>query len=152
MGVRVNMTTKPVPSDPDLYGKVKKEADAKFLAQTSIYKSAWIVREYKKRGGKYDQPKPKMNKNDSGLPRWFKEEWVDTNRPIRQNGKVVGYEPCGRSKASTNGTYPLCRPLHRITPQTPLTVNEIPKSALKKANQEKQKLKNNGSIPTIYKP
>ena len=40
------------PTNKKLYDKVKQEADKKF-AKPSAYKSAWIVREYKKQGGKY---------------------------------------------------------------------------------------------------
>jgi len=45
--------TKNIPLDKKLYETVKKESDKKFDENTSIYKSSWIVREYKKRGGKY---------------------------------------------------------------------------------------------------
>ena len=103
------------PSDSKLYAQVKAEADAKFLAPTSIYKSAWIVREYKKRGGVYDSSKKDAKQ---GLLRWFKEKWVDTNR---------GNAPCGRKKASTKGTYPLCRPTVRVTKDTPTLKQEIEK-------------------------
>ena len=36
-----------------LYDKVKKEAD-KIYKKPSAYKSSWIVKTYKQRGGKYD--------------------------------------------------------------------------------------------------
>jgi hypothetical protein len=43
-----------VPSDQRLYSRVKSEAKAKFGDDyPSAYSSAWIVREFKKRGGKY---------------------------------------------------------------------------------------------------
>ena len=44
------------PRNTILYGKVKSDADVKFLSKTSAYKSAWIVREYKKRGGRFEDP------------------------------------------------------------------------------------------------
>ena len=42
-----------VPSDPELYARVKAEAKAKFDVYPSAYANAWLVREYKKRGGRY---------------------------------------------------------------------------------------------------
>jgi len=41
------------PKNKKLYDKVKKEADNKF-SKPSAYRSSWIVREYKKRGGEYE--------------------------------------------------------------------------------------------------
>jgi hypothetical protein len=42
-----------VPTDPELYARIKAEAKAKFDVYPSIYANAWLVREYKKRGGTY---------------------------------------------------------------------------------------------------
>ena len=43
-----------VPTDKDLYARVKSEAKSKFGGDyPSAYASAWIVRTYKKRGGGY---------------------------------------------------------------------------------------------------
>lgn len=63
----------PQPKDAKLYAKVKKLADHKFSSNSGIYKSSWIVREYKRQGGKYIDSKHQR----TGLKRWFKEEWVD---------------------------------------------------------------------------
>jgi len=41
------------PNNKSLYNRVKGEAKSKFKAFPSAYASAWIVREYKKRGGTY---------------------------------------------------------------------------------------------------
>lgn len=41
------------PKDKELYSRVKSEAKKKFEKFPSAYASGWIVREYKKRGGKY---------------------------------------------------------------------------------------------------
>jgi hypothetical protein len=122
-----------IPTDKKLYAIVKAEADKRFLAPTSAYKSAWIVREYKKRGGEFEgQPDPK-----SGLLRWFKEKWVDVNRPG---------QPCGRAKASEKGVYPLCRPTVKVTKETPVLKQELSIAELAKANKEKQKVKSKGSV------
>ena len=43
-----------VPSNQELYARIKQEAKAKFKDDyPSAYASAWIVKEYKKRGGSY---------------------------------------------------------------------------------------------------
>jgi len=42
-----------IPTDPELYARVKAQAKKKFDVYPSAYANAWLVREYKKRGGKY---------------------------------------------------------------------------------------------------
>ena len=128
----------PKPIDKELYAKVKSEADQKFLAPTSAYKSAWIVREYKKRNGRY-QPQA-ISKQSHGLLRWFKEKWVDITNPRKPN------EPCGRKKASTDGVYPVCRPSVKVTKETPKTIGELKANVVEKAVREKQQLKNRGRL------
>jgi hypothetical protein len=44
---------KPIPTDKALYSRVKSEAKRKFKVYPSAYANAWLVRTYKKRGGKY---------------------------------------------------------------------------------------------------
>lgn len=41
------------PSNSKLYNSIKSQAKSKFSVYPSAYASAWIVRQYKKRGGKY---------------------------------------------------------------------------------------------------
>ena len=41
------------PADKDLYNQVKNEAKEKFDVHPSAVANSWVVREYKKRGGKY---------------------------------------------------------------------------------------------------
>ena len=106
-----------IPTDKKLYNKIKKEANSKFLAPTSIYKSAWVVREYKKRKGTFLNAKDKSK----GLLRWFREKWVDLNRP----GKS-----CGRKSSNEKG--PLCRPTIKITKNTPKLAQNINKNKCKK--------------------
>lgn len=43
----------PTPTNPSLYSRVKSEAKKKFDVYPSAYANAWLVREYKKRGGGY---------------------------------------------------------------------------------------------------
>lgn len=145
-----NMSSEP--SDKNLYKRVKKMADKKFQAKTGIYKSSWIVSQYKRLGGKYIGVKPK----NSGLKRWYKEKWVDLNKPIKKSGKVIGYKPCGRKsltpvrqgilKSGKNQKYPLCRPTKRVSFATPKTFSEISKRDIALAKIEKQKIRHTGNI------
>ena len=41
------------PSTPAVYARVKAEAKRKFKVYPSAYANAWLVRTYKKRGGRY---------------------------------------------------------------------------------------------------
>ena len=43
----------PKPKNPALYSRVQAAAKRKFDVYPSAYANAWLVREYKKRGGKY---------------------------------------------------------------------------------------------------
>lgn len=45
--------TKNIPTNPSLYARVKAEAKRMFDVYPSAYANAWLVREYKKRGGGY---------------------------------------------------------------------------------------------------
>lgn len=128
------------PIDVKLYNKIKLLADKKFIVPTSIYKSSWIVREYKKAGGRYAESSQTGNKskgidNIGGLKRWYLEKWVDLNRPIYKNGKIIGYQPCGRNVNTK--VYPLCRPSIRINSKTPKTYQELSKSIINAAKKKK---------------
>lgn len=134
------------PLNKSLYKYVKNLADKKFLSKTGIYKSSWIVREYKKRGGKYSGKKPSYK--SPGLKRWYKEKWVDLNRPIKNSkGKIVRYKSCGRkSVKGSKDKYPLCRPLKKITSKTPKTVKSLSKRSILKAKKKKSKVKHKGNV------
>lgn len=127
----------PIPVNIKLYEKVKLLANKKFKSNSGIYRSSWIVKEYKKRGGKY---KGKKNVN-SGLTRWYKEKWVNLNKRDK-NGKYVS---CGRKNSKT-GKYPLCRPSKRINSKTPRTIYEISKKSISKAKKDKTKVKHRNNI------
>lgn len=47
------MASKNVPTNPKLYASVKAAAKRKFDKWPSAYGSAWLTREYQKRGGGY---------------------------------------------------------------------------------------------------
>lgn len=135
------MPNKPV--DIKLYEKVKKSANKKFESKSGIYRSSWIVKEYLKRGGKYSGKKSKSK----GLARWYKEGWVDLNRPIKNSkGKITGYHKCGRHSVKDKGKYPLCRPSKKVTSKTPRTYHNISKKSIKKARKQKSKVKGSKNI------
>ena len=128
----------PEPSNQKLYSYVKTLANKKFKSPSGIYRSSWIVREYKKRGGKYSGPKSSGNKS-SGLKRWFKENWIDLNRPKRNSkGKIIGYHKCGRKSANSKGKYPLCRPSKHINKGSPKTYSQLSKSSIQTAKKLKK--------------
>ena len=110
----------PTPVNMKLYEEVKKDAD-KIYSKPSAYKSGWIVKTYKQRGGTYiDDKKPK------NLKRWFMEDW----------GSVAN-----------DKQYPVYRPMKRINSHTPLTPDEIDKKNLKQQIKLKQKIKGEHNLP-----
>jgi len=98
-----------------LYEKVKKEIYAK-NPKHSAYRSGLLVKEYKKRGGKYSG-----KKTDKGLTRWFKEDWRTEK---------------GKKTYKEGGT--IFRPTKRITKETPKTMKELTPAQKKKAIKEKK--------------
>ena len=128
----VKNKTSPKPSNPALYAKIKREAKRKFNVWPSAYASGWLVKEYKRRGGKYLGTKPSTS---YGLNRWFEEEWINVC-------KLPKRVPCGRPKTSLDKwkkKYPYCRPSKRITDSTPATTSELSNSELKKRCTRKRK-------------
>jgi len=130
-----------IPIDKELYNYVKQLANKKFKSKTGIYRSSWIVKEYKRRGGKYIGKKSEKK----GLLRWYKEKWVDLNRPIKnKSGKIMGYKQCGRT--SLKDKYPLCRPTNRITKSTPKTYKELSEKSILQARKLKAIVKGTKNI------
>ncbi len=103
-------------TNPKLYNEVMREARLKFKRFPSIYASSWIVREYKKRGGKYIGSK---NKEKTGLKRWYKEQWIQVIPYLKNGEKII----CG----SNNKDGKACRPLIRKGKNTPITLEELKK-------------------------
>ena len=93
-------------------------ADRKY-DKPSAYKSGAVVR--CRRGDIWKDLKEVIHEiiqEDESLHKWFKRQgapgkssgWVDCNAPIRKDGKIVGYKPCGRQKGEKRSKYPACRP------------------------------------------
>ena len=113
-------------TNPKLYRKAKDIANKKFGKDTSLYKSAFIVKSYKDLGGKYSGEK-KVSKVD----KWFSQKWISMDAYLE--GKIV---ECGRSRADKDSRkFPLCRPLHKKGEKI-LTASEVLKSLGKEKIKE----------------
>jgi len=88
--------------DEKLHAKVKTEAKRKFKVYPSAYANAWMVQEYKRRGGKF--------RTDS-LDKWFNEKWVR----MSSTGKILG--PCG-DRTKSEGK-PKCLPAAKAQALSP---------------------------------
>jgi hypothetical protein len=113
----------PIILNQELYDEVKAEADKKYK-KNSAYKSGWIVKTYKERGGEY-----KDDNKTKDLKRWFKEDWKD----------IGGQD------------YPVYRPTKRISKDTPLTADEIDPEQLKEQIKLKQQIQGNKNLPKFMK-
>jgi len=90
---RLDSASRTIFINKKLHAAVKAEAKRKFKIYPSAYANAWMVREYKQRGGTF--------RNDA-LDKWFKEKWVR----MSSTGRVLG--PCG--DRSTGEGKPKCLP------------------------------------------
>ena len=123
---------KSTPVNKSLYNKVKNEAKKIFKKWPSAYASGWMVKEYKRRGGKY---KGTSKSKSKGLGRWYSEEWINVC-------KLPNIVPCGRPKLYSNNwkkNYPYCRPRKRINSQTPKIARELTSSEIKRRCSIKRK-------------
>ena len=98
--------------------RCKRIADRKF-DKPSAYKSGAIVRCLQGKIWKgLKEEETLKDKQKETLRTWFKRKgapgktggWVDCNAPIRKDGKITGYKPCGRQKGEERAKYPSCRP------------------------------------------
>lgn len=117
-----------------LYKSVKEEAKKKY-ARPGLYRSAWIQKTYKEKGGSYKEDKPPSSQ---GIQRWLKkEQWIAV-LPYLLKGEVI---QCG----ADDGKNIACRPLIRATADTPPTLPELLKihtrAKLIKLAMEKEKNK-----------
>lgn len=120
-----------------LYSKAKSKANKKYGTKTGAYKSMYIVKEYKKMGGKYSGAKKKQ----SGTSRWNKEKWVQVI-PYVKSGKIVS---CG----SSNKKNKACRPTRKLK-GTPITLQESIKKLGKKKVLQLARVKNKNMSKKVY--
>ena len=108
----------PDPSDKALYASVKARV-IKSNPTHSAYRSATIVKQYKasylRKHGKGKQPY-KGEKGDTGLTRWFKEDW-------RNQRGGVGYSKPGD----------VYRPTKRVSSKTPATFGELSSASIRRS-------------------
>ena len=127
-----------------IYKKALQKANDVYGEKSSIYRSSYIVKTYKDLGGKIS---PKRSKTRSkqrsktrskqrskqrsktrrdgdeprkGLLRWFKEEWVQVVPYVKDN-KIIECGGVHMNKSPGKA----CRPLHRVTKDTPITIDEL---------------------------
>jgi hypothetical protein len=117
-------------------------AKEKFEVYPSAYANAYAVQvckgtkpdaegNYTKR---YEGDKPET---DSGLSRWFEEEWVN----VCETNDKGDYLPCGRNKASLKAKdYPYCRPKNKLSGTTVKTVGEMSQKQIFKMCEKKRSL------------
>jgi hypothetical protein len=113
----------------ELYLKIKEEAKRKFKRWPSAYGSMWLSKEYSKRGGKYT-----TRKNKGKTTRWLMEEWIQIVPYYESNKKI----PCGKNNKDKKA----CRPLKRVSKDTPITIGEIKEKYGKEKVLELAKKKN----------
>jgi hypothetical protein len=90
------------PTKKALYQQVKDYIYNK-VPKHSLYRSALVQKEYKKRGGTYEENE---TENPMNIKKWFKQQWISLNDYIR--GDII---PCGNSNTQEKyNEYPLCRP------------------------------------------
>lgn len=96
-----------------LYLEIKEESNTKYK-RPGLFRSAWIQKEYVKRGGTYSGVKPGKK---AGLERWLKgEQWAQII-PYIKTGQII---QCGSSEGKNIG----CRPTFRYNSKTPITLQE----------------------------
>lgn len=124
------MPTRPL--DPVLYAEVKRKI-YNAHPKHSAYRSGMVVREYKRRGGRYAGGEKTRSK--TGLARWFNEKWVDACE--WQHGRI---KPCGRrTTKSRSREYPYCRPMVRVSSTTPKTIDELTPAEIRRNCRKKHK-------------
>jgi len=108
-----------IPEEKKKRDRCLKIADRKF-DKPSAYKSGAVVR--CRKGdiwkGVKEHVQTLNEKEKESLHKWFTRKgapgktggWVDCNSPIRKDGKITGYKPCGRKEGEKRSKYPSCRP------------------------------------------
>ena len=131
-----------IPLNKKLYNKIKSKVKRKFRVWPSAYASGFLVREYKKMGGTYTKSKVKSRrksktksrrKSESGLSRWFSEEWIDVC-------KLPDIVKCGRKNTyNSKRKYPYCRPRYKISDNSPRTASSLSKKEIRSRCKSKRK-------------
>lgn len=155
------------PVNKSLYEKVKNEAKKRFEVWPSAYGSGWLVREYKKRGGRYrDLSRSKGKKSTRIKKSNLKSKRRSSRKSVRKSKrksrrrsvrkstkrgltrwfdeewidvcKLPKKVPCGRGE-SRRKNYPYCRPSRRINSKTPVLAQTLSKSEIKRRCSRKRR-------------
>lgn len=116
------------PLDKRLYDEVKNEVRRRVRAWPSAYASGQVVREYKRRGGRYSG-----DRSSGNLRRWFREDW----RNVCERDSSGNYKKCAQDARGTR--YPYCRPSRRVSRATPRTIDEMTESQRTRMCRRKQR-------------
>lgn len=111
----------------DIYERAYNKINLQFKGRPSAYRSAAVLKEYKKIGGKVDE-----SKSSGGLRRWIQEEWKNLTPYAENLGSKIEF-PCGKKHPKQKGAS-VCRPKK--------DVNKYNKKQIQKAIQ----IKNKGGI------
>ena len=106
------MNVPPNVANPTIYRRAVRKVTESYGTRSSAYRSMAIVKTYKGMGGTYKKP----TNTSVGTTRWLKEKWIQV-LPYLLNGQV---KPCGSSHRRKHA----CRPLVRVSTDTPITINE----------------------------
>ena len=153
-----------IPTNKKLYIKIKSEAKRKFIVWPSAYASGWLVREYKRLGGKYKTLSRKSHvrsrrkshvrsRRKSHVRSYMRfHEKININRKNKDGlsrwfaekwidtCKLPSIVPCGRKSASiSKRKYPYCRPLYKINSNTPETAEHLSINQIRKRCTSKHK-------------
>jgi hypothetical protein len=127
----------------NVYKKAIDMANDKYGEKSSIYRSSYIVKMYKELGGEKSLKKKSLKKKSkkNGLNRWFTEDWIQVS-PFLEKGQKI---ECGGKRVSDR-VGKSCRPLYRITKDTPITIPELleihTKKSIIKIAKEKERSPN----------
>jgi len=91
-----------IPTNPELYARVKEEAKRKFDVYPSAYANAWLVREYKKRGGKYRSGKADDGEYEDFVENLTEMQLSDFIDWIEQNEKAESACPTATKDIAVN--------------------------------------------------
>jgi hypothetical protein len=116
----------PVPTNQKLYDEVKDFIMSRYK-KNSAFASGAIVKEYKRRGGKY-----KNDGKEKNLERWFDENWINVN-------PLIGI--------TDDDAYPVFRPTKKVNERKPTLVQEIPSKRMKEQYKLKKKIKGEKNLP-----
>lgn len=109
-----------------------------------IYKNLQMIREMRKHAKYADYLK--NVKADGKMKRWLKEEWVDVKEALKGN-----YKPCGR-KSIKEKPYPVCRPMKKVSADTPITLPTlIQEGAVNKLKEAIKKKEKNPAFRIMFK-